>query len=234
MLKSAVVLLLGASLVTVTAQGAENMKGIYSCLAAINLLKTQSLAHGVGFEVNIQPDAVTKAKARFRTQAEPLQVPEFSGFAPEEGRFLRHALDGKATARVLSMSSPINGETVTLSQYLASSGKTNFQIDALESPGLNLRKEKDYVIPRSMRHIHFGVYDALREHLPGRYDMIVARNFLGYFGVDAEKIIVAHFLEALPPEGYLVVDQYILKTHPEIFLSPDIVRITGLPVFQKK
>jgi chemotaxis protein methyltransferase CheR len=61
------------------------------------------------------------------------------------------------------------------------------------------------VVPDLRRAVSFQCRDLTQGMPPGRYDLIVCRNVLIYFGDDAQKRLIADLLNALSNDGVLVV-----------------------------
>lgn len=89
------------------------------------------------------------------------------------------------------------------------------------------------VAPAVRSHLSFAVADAFGDDIGGGYDLIVCRNFLGYFRPEAVAALGQKLANALSfgHTGYLLVDPFILRKHPEAFTDLPIERVRGLPAF---
>ena len=86
-----------------------------------------------------------------------------------------------------------------------------------------------HVEPVVMEHLSFAVLDVIADAIPGRYDLVVCRNFLGYFRPEVGRAVLAKLVGALERPGCLLVDAFITRKHPELF---DGLRRDGdLPFF---
>jgi hypothetical protein len=74
-----------------------------------------------------------------------------------------------------------------------------------------------HVDPEVMAHLSFDVLDVIAEPIPGTYDLVVCRNFLGYFVPEIGRVIVDKLLAALARPGCLLVDSFITRKHPALF-----------------
>ena len=80
-----------------------------------------------------------------------------------------------------------------------------------------------------MEHLAFGVLDVLHEPIPGRYDLVVCRNFLGYFVPEVGAAVIDKLIGALSRPGCLLVDSFITQKHPRLFSG--LSRDGELPFF---
>lgn len=89
------------------------------------------------------------------------------------------------------------------------------------------------VDPACMSRLSFGVADVFTDDIGSGYDLIVCRNFLGYFTPDAIAAVAKKLADALTFEaaGYLFVDPFVLRKHPEAFADLALECVRGLPVF---
>ena len=88
-----------------------------------------------------------------------------------------------------------------------------------------------HVEPKVMNHLSFYQLDVIHETIPGRFDLVVCRNFLGYFTPEIARGIVEKMLATLQTPGCLVVETFITRKHPAIFEGLGLRRVDGLPVF---
>jgi chemotaxis methyl-accepting protein methylase len=88
-----------------------------------------------------------------------------------------------------------------------------------------------HVEPKVMNHLSFYELDVLRDPVPGKFDLVVCRNFLGYFTPDVGRAIVEKLAAALNAPGCLLVDSFILGKHPPLLEGLGLRRVDGLPVF---
>jgi len=86
-----------------------------------------------------------------------------------------------------------------------------------------------HVEPVVMEHLRFAVLDVIAQPIPGRYDFLVCRNFLGYFRPEIGRALVGKLLGALDRPGCLLVDAFITRKHPELFEG--LPRDAELPFF---
>lgn len=86
-----------------------------------------------------------------------------------------------------------------------------------------------HVEPIVMEHLSFGVLDVLHEPIPGRYDFVVCRNFLGYFVPEVGAAVIDKLIGALARPGCLLVDSFIIQKHPQLFAG--LQRDGALPFF---
>jgi hypothetical protein len=86
-----------------------------------------------------------------------------------------------------------------------------------------------HVEPIVMEHLSFAVLDVLAQPIPGRYDLLVCRNFLGYFRPEVAAGVIDKLLGALARPGCLLVDAFITRKHPPLFAQ--LQRDGELPFF---
>lgn len=81
--------------------------------------------------------------------------------------------------------------------------------------------------PEVMSHLSFAVADVFADDIGSGYDLIVCRNFLGYFTPQAVASLGQKLANALSFErvGYLLVDPFILDKHPEAFYDLPLERV---------
>lgn len=94
------------------------------------------------------------------------------------------------------------------------------------------------VSPTVMSHLSFSVADVFDRAIGEDYDLIVCRNFLGYFTPQVVAQIGRKLANALTFDrpGYLLVDRFVLGKHPEAFSDLPLARVRderlrGLPFF---
>jgi hypothetical protein len=90
------------------------------------------------------------------------------------------------------------------------------------------------VDPKVMNHLSFHVLDALQDAIPGRYDLILCRNFLGYFRPELARAVVEKLVAVLDRPGCLLVERFITRKHPAIFDGLGVERAGDVPAFWKK
>jgi 2-polyprenyl-3-methyl-5-hydroxy-6-metoxy-1,4-benzoquinol methylase len=86
-----------------------------------------------------------------------------------------------------------------------------------------------HVEPVVMEHLSFAVLDVLHDAIPGRYDFVVCRNFLGYFVPEICAAVIDKLVSALARPGCLLVDSFITRKHPQLFTG--LQRDGELPCF---
>src|SRR5262245_31017709 len=59
-----------------------------------------------------------------------------------------------------------------------------------------------------MAHLSFNELDVLTQPIPGRYDLVVCRNFLGYFRPEVGAAVIDKLLGALARPGCFLVDAF--------------------------
>jgi hypothetical protein len=138
----------------------------------------------------------------------------------------------KQTAgRVASIPCSHGNEAVSLAIEMLDAGLTNFHIAGFDIqracvetaqkgriPVAGLpRYVTAHVDPIVMERLSFAVLDVLAQPIPGPYDLIVCRNFLGYFRPEVGRGALDKLLGALARPGCLLVDAFITRKHPELF-----------------
>lgn len=91
-----------------------------------------------------------------------------------------------------------------------------------------------HVEPVVMNHLSFHELDVLASPIPGVYDVVVCRNFLGYFVPDVGRGILEKLLRALDRPGCLVVERFITRKHPELLDGLELERAGELPVYWRR
>lgn len=90
------------------------------------------------------------------------------------------------------------------------------------------------VDPKVMNHLSFHVLDALTDAIPGRFDFVLCRNFLGYWKPGVARAVLEKLVAALDRPGCLLVDRFITTKHPEIFSGLGVERRSDVPALWKK
>jgi hypothetical protein len=88
-----------------------------------------------------------------------------------------------------------------------------------------------HVEPKVMNHLSFYELDVLKDEIPGKFDLVVCRNFLGYFTLPVGRTIVEKLLGVLNAPGCLLVETFITQKHPRLLEGLGLRRVEGLPVF---
>jgi 2-polyprenyl-3-methyl-5-hydroxy-6-metoxy-1,4-benzoquinol methylase len=133
--------------------------------------------------------------------------------------------------RVASIPCSHGNESVSLAIEMLEAGLTHFQVAGFDIqracietaqkgriPVAGLpRYVTAHVEPIVMEHLSFSVLDVLTQPIPGSYDLVVCRNFLGYFRPEVSAAILDKLLGALARPGCLLVDAFITRKHPQLF-----------------
>lgn len=106
-----------------------------------------------------------------------------------------------------------------------------YPLEYLESPGR--------VSPGVLERIRFQVGDAFDLPLPSpepsnQYDLILCRNFVGYFTPDSAAELVSGFAARIRSGGVLLLDGFALSKMPNLLLELDRLggrRLRGRPAF---
>jgi CheR methyltransferase-like protein len=177
-------------------------------------------------------------------------------FEEPELRYLRETLlpdlKSRDGARILSLPCSHGEEAVSIAIECLRAGISEFLvhgkdvqpacIEAARSGRIPYQGLSPYVTglvaPEVMSHLSFSVADVFADDVGRDYDLIVCRNFLGYFTAPviaetARKLANALRFDAV---GYLLVDPFVLGKHPEAFYDLPLQRviderIRGLPLF---
>jgi hypothetical protein len=88
-----------------------------------------------------------------------------------------------------------------------------------------------HVDPKVMNHLSFFQLDALKDPIPGRFDLVVCRNFLGYFKPEIGRAVVEKLVAVTNRRGCLLVERFITRKHPELFEGLGLERAGDLPFF---
>ncbi|MEY4744753.1 MAG: chemotaxis protein methyltransferase [Candidatus Parcubacteria bacterium] len=172
-------------------------------------------------------------------------------FEEPELRYLRGIvlsdLKTRDGARILSLPCSHGEEAVSLAIECLEAGIREFMvhgkdvqpacIEAARTGRIPFQGLPRYVTglvdPACMAHLSFAVADVFADPVGQDYDLVVCRNFLGYFtpaviAAAARKLADAITFKA---PGYLFVDPFVLRKHPEAFADLPLERVSGLPVF---
>jgi len=148
--------------------------------------------------------------------------------------------------KVLSLPCSHGEEAVSLASELLSGGWSRFKVQGLDVQAACIEQARTGVLPypglpagvrcvvdRPLRkHLRYRVADVFADDLGGPYDLIVCRNFLGYFVPDSVRMALRRLCAALRPDySFLMVDDFILSKHPECFDGLPLRRIDGVPAF---
>jgi len=95
-----------------------------------------------------------------------------------------------------------------------------------------------HVSPEIMRHLQFFVADVFKMPTgsecmapPRTYDLVVCRNFLGYFTYEVAKKILAKLSDLMADESYLMLDTFVVQKYNGLmndFYAVE-VRAEGIP-----
>lgn len=172
-------------------------------------------------------------------------------FEEPELRYLRETvmadLRTRDGARILSLPCSHGEEAVSLAIECLDAGLREFMvhgkdvqpacIEAARSgripfPGIP-RHVTGLVDPAVMSRLSFSTADVFKDDIGSDYDLIVCRNFLGYF----TPMVIAEVLKKLAAAlcfdriGYLLVDAYVLRKQPDGFAGLPLARVPGMPAF---
>ncbi len=89
------------------------------------------------------------------------------------------------------------------------------------------------VDPAIMSRLRFDAADVFKDPLPGPWDLVVCRNFLGYFQPGSVREVLGKLSGLLAERACLMLDAFILRKHPELFAGFPLDRIDGLPCFTR-
>ncbi len=171
---------------------------------------------------------------------------ELMRFDPAELAHLRGQvlpwLRGTA-GRVASIPCSHGDESVSLAIEMLEAGLPRFHVDGFDIqracvetarlgriPVASLpRYVTAHVDPVVMEHLSFDVLDVLEQPIADRYDLVLSRNFLGYFRPEIGRRVVDKLVGALDRPGCLLVDPFIIGKHPELFVG--LRRDGDLPFF---
>ncbi|HTK05417.1 MAG TPA: CheR family methyltransferase [Candidatus Eisenbacteria bacterium] len=155
-------------------------------------------------------------------------------------------------ARILSLPCSHGEEAVSIAIECLRSGISEFLVhgkdvqpacvEAAKSGRIPYQGLSPYVTgqvsPEVMSHLSFSVADVFADDIGSGYDLIVCRNFLGYFTPQVIAETARKLANALPFDavGYLLVDPFVLRKHPEAFYDLPLQRVRdervrGLPLF---
>lgn len=152
-------------------------------------------------------------------------------------------------ARLLSMPCSHGEESVSLAIELLESGAERFTVQGFDIQPACIETARSGKIPLSglpkwvlglvdphvMKHLRFDPGDAFVDPFGGPYDLVVCRNFLGYFTPEVLRGLLPRLVDAVLPGGWLLLDEFILKKHPSLFepLHPSMARAADLPLFER-
>lgn len=158
-------------------------------------------------------------------------------------------LKARHGARILSLPCSHGEEAVSLAIECLEAGILEFMvhgkdvqracIDAARTGRIPFQGMRRYVTglvaPECMSHLSFAVADVFADPIGQDYDLIVCRNFLGYFTPAVIAETARKLANALTFDetavGYLLVDPFVLRKHPEAFSDLPLARVRGLPFF---
>ncbi len=170
--------------------------------------------------------------------------PEIDFLRKEIVPFLRDNAEG---GRILSLPCSHGEEAVSLAIECLEGGCGHFLIDGIDIQPACIDTARSGIIPLSgmpkyvhgyvdpvvMGHLRFRHGDVFKDHLGGPYDLIVCRNFLGYFRPRTVALALRRLAAVMAPQSYLLLDRFILAKHPEAFHDFPLVCHGELPVFGK-
>lgn len=170
--------------------------------------------------------------------------PEIDFLRKEIVPFLRDRL---TSSRILSIPCSHGEEAVSLAIECLEGGCTDFAVEGVDIQPACISTAMSGLIPLSglpkyvqgrvdpvvMNHLHFAVGDAFKDPLGGPYDLVVCRNFLGYFRPRIVPVLLKRLMASMAPKSYLLLDRFILGKHPEAFHDVDLICHGDLPVFSK-
>jgi chemotaxis methyl-accepting protein methylase len=134
-------------------------------------------------------------------------------------------------ARVASIPCSHGNEPVSLAIEMIEAGLMQFTVDGFDVQRACIETARSGRIPVAglpryvtahveamvMEHLSFAELDVITQAIPGRYDFMVCRNFLGYFRPEVGRTLVEKLIGALDRPGCLLVDAFITRKHPELF-----------------
>ncbi|MFO0723836.1 MAG: CheR family methyltransferase [Myxococcota bacterium] len=186
-----------------------------------------------------------------------LITPETSLFRFSEGelealdRELLPRIHGR-TARVLIVPCSHGEEAYTIAAYLLKQRQA-FHIDAFDVQPALIEEAKTgrlsfgypaehlaqpgRVAESVLRHIRFSVGDAFQLPLDpeASYEVVLCRNFVGYFRADVAGRLVSALTRRVAPGGILLLDSFCVSKIPEITVAlgeAGARQLYGRPVFQ--
>jgi chemotaxis methyl-accepting protein methylase len=176
---------------------------------------------------------------------------ELMRFDRAEIGFMRHhvlpVLGRCSPARLLSLPCSHGEEAVSLAIECEDFGLTRYEVYGLDIQAACIETAKGGRIPLSglpryvlgvidpviQEHLSFAVANAFTDPLGGPYQLVVCRNFLGYFRPKQIVALLERLLGVLAKESYLLLDRFILGKHPELFADFPVKQCAGLPYFVK-
>jgi chemotaxis protein methyltransferase CheR len=146
-------------------------------------------------------------------------------------------------ARVASIPCSHGNESVSLAIEMLEAGIASFTVAGFDIQRACVETARTGSIPVAglprhvtahvdavvMGHLSFAELNVLTQPIPGRYDLVVCRNFLGYFRPEVGAAVIDKLLGALARPGCFLVDAFITRKHPELFTS--LRRDGELPFF---
>jgi hypothetical protein len=139
----------------------------------------------------------------------------------------------ETAARVVSLPCSHGNEPVSLAIEMLEAGIARFHVSGFDVQRACVETARSgripvaglprwvtaHVDPMVMEHLSFELLDALAApSVPGApYDLVVCRNFLGYFRPEIGRALVDKLLAALARPGCLFADAFITRKHPELF-----------------
>ena len=174
---------------------------------------------------------------------------EFMRFDAGELTFLRDVvfpwIDGHE-ARICSLPSANGEEAVSLAIECLEAGVTPFSVRGFDIQEQCIRTARSGRIPlsglpkyvtgvvdeRVLQHLQFDRLDVFADPIPGEYELIVCRNFLGYFKPHLVRQVLDTLAAHVVPGGFLMLDAFILGKHPEVFEGFAMKRLDGAPFFR--
>ena len=153
--------------------------------------------------------------------------------------------------RILSLPCSHGEEAVSLAIEGLEAGLTDFVVQGYDIQGACIETARSGRIPLSglpryvvglvdpvvTRHLRFDVADVfthpIRRPDEAPWDLIVCRNFLGYFRPEAVRQALGRLIDVLATPGVLLLDAFILSKHPELFRELPLVQTGSTPFFTR-
>ncbi|MCA9299693.1 MAG: hypothetical protein KDA28_11535 [Phycisphaerales bacterium] len=174
---------------------------------------------------------------------------QFMRFEVGELSFLRETvipwLDG-TRGRICSLPSANGEEAVSLAIECVEAGVTPFDVRGFDIQRACVETARTGRIPvsglpkyvvglvdeRIRRHLSFDVADVFVDAIPGPFELVVCRNFLGYFQPEVVAGVLDTLQELVVWGGFLMLDEFILGKHPELFDAFPFTRLGEFPFFR--